>query len=103
MYFSWMVTYVKKESNLKWVMMECRSLSRKIREAAFELLKLFVANPYKTSGVCRIIRKNRRKLGCFIEVMAREDERECLLFQLQVVQAPAVETQAGFSAIVLTK
>lgn len=64
--FSTMKRYISEPINLKLVMQLLKDKSNKISSEAFNVFKIFVANPEKAPGILEILLKNRTKLLEFI-------------------------------------
>lgn len=60
--YSFMTSYVSNVNNLKIIMMLLRNKSQNMRYDAFQIFKIFVANPKKHPSITEILLRNRSKL-----------------------------------------
>ncbi|ODQ63090.1 Mo25-like protein, partial [Nadsonia fulvescens var. elongata DSM 6958] len=65
--YTLMFAYVNDPENLKQIMILLRDKSKSIQSEAFNIFKIFVANPKKTKPVYDILVKNKFKLIEFLE------------------------------------
>lgn len=88
-----MIRYVESSENLKIIMNLLSDKSRNLQFEAFQVFKVFVANPKKSKPVLDILIKNRDKLLLFLRnfSMDRRDdavfneEREFLIQQIELL------------------
>ncbi|GAA5848939.1 hypothetical protein JCM9279_004671 [Rhodotorula babjevae] len=75
--FKVMTRYIANEDNLKVVMNLLKDRSKNIQFEAFQVFKVFVANPKKTPQIEAILRRNRDKLLVFLRNFHndRDDEQ----------------------------
>lgn len=64
--YNLMTTYVSSPHNLKLIMILLGDKSRNIQLEAFNVFKVFVANPHKNKAITDILMKNRDKLLTFL-------------------------------------
>ena len=83
-----MMRYVHEESHLKIAMLALRG-PKAIQLAVFNVLKIFVPNPYKSDGVLRMLTQNKRNFLSFLEEFEKDSEDE-------VLQAHKREMQEAF-------
>lgn len=62
-----MLKYVSEVENLKLLMVQLRDKSEKIQFEAFQVFKIFIANPNKPKPIYDILCKNRDKILHFLE------------------------------------
>ena len=62
-----MLKYVSEVENLKLLMCQLRDKSEKIQFEAFQVFKIFIANPNKPKSIYDILCKNRDKILHFLE------------------------------------
>ncbi|KAF0270606.1 hypothetical protein FOG48_00315 [Hanseniaspora uvarum] len=63
-----MTTYISNPENLKLIMLLFNASSKNLQLEAFNIFKVFVANPNKPKPVCDILLANREKLIKFVTV-----------------------------------
>ncbi|TNJ28183.1 putative Mo25-like protein [Giardia muris] len=85
-YYNVMIQYVGSQDNLKLVMCLMKDNGHQMRIAAFNVFKIFVANPQKPEGILKILRRNRDKLMEFLSGLEL-DRDEQLKADLQDVLA----------------
>lgn len=96
--YNFMTAYVNDVNNLRLVMTLMRNKSQNIKFEAFQIFKIFVANPKKTRPVEDTLLKNQTKLIEFLNNFSfpdpkREDEqfndeRKFVIAKLSNLQAP---------------
>ena len=69
-----MIRYVSCKSNLRTIMILLRDASAHITLEAFNIFKIFVANPNKTPEVTRILADNKVKLVKYLSGLHKERE-----------------------------
>mmetsp|Transcript_19678 Transcript_19678/g.24824 ORF Transcript_19678/g.24824 Transcript_19678/m.24824 type:complete len:94 (+) Transcript_19678:1-282(+) len=69
-----MIKYVSSKSNLRTIMMLLRDSSAHITLEAFNVFKIFVANPNKPPEVVRILADNKIKLIKYLSGLHKERE-----------------------------
>ncbi|WFD42839.1 Hym1p [Malassezia psittaci] len=77
-HYNTMLRYVADESNLKRIMNLLRDRSRNIQLEAFNVFKVFVANPQKAPAVEAILQRNRNRLLTFLGDFLRDRTGRCL-------------------------
>lgn len=63
-----MTTYISNPENLKLIMLLLNDSSKNLQLEAFNIFKVFVANPNKPKSVCDILLANREKLVKFVSI-----------------------------------
>ncbi|KAF1330946.1 hypothetical protein FI667_g4764, partial [Globisporangium splendens] len=88
--FAVMQRYVASRENLKLVMLILREPSKALRMEAFDVFKIFVANPNKSPEVEQVLLRNREKLLTFVSDFGKHEmnrefqqDRSLLVFTLQ--------------------
>jgi calcium binding protein 39 len=86
-----MLRYVSEVENLKLLMTQLRDKSEKIQYEAFQVFKIFIANPNKPKPIYDILCKNRDKILHFLESFTgggREDRslQEDKVFLIEKLQ-----------------
>ncbi|WFC98751.1 Hym1p [Malassezia yamatoensis] len=71
-HYNTMLRYVADESNLKRIMNLLRDRSRNIQLEAFNVFKVFVANPQKAPAIEAILQRNRNRLLTFLGDFLRD-------------------------------
>lgn len=74
--YSFMTTYIADPTNLRSVMVLLRNKSPIMKFEAFQIFKIFVANPKKTKAVHDILLKNKTKLVEFLKTLNSPDKKE---------------------------
>lgn len=74
--YNFMTVYISDAANLRPVMVLLRNKSNIMRFEAFQIFKIFVANPKKTKPVNDILYKNRVKLVEFLKTFTSPDKKE---------------------------
>mmetsp|Transcript_12090 Transcript_12090/g.18288 ORF Transcript_12090/g.18288 Transcript_12090/m.18288 type:complete len:177 (-) Transcript_12090:82-612(-) len=69
-----MIKYISNRSNLKTIMMLLRDSSAHITLEAFNVFKIFVANPTKPDEIIRILADNKVKLVKYLTGLHQEKE-----------------------------
>ena len=69
-----MIRYVSSKENLRTIMMLLRDTSAHITLEAFNVFKIFVANPNKPPEVIKIIADNKVKLIKYLSGLHKERE-----------------------------
>lgn len=91
--FDVMSAYVQDPDNLKLMMNLLKDKSQHIQFEAFQVFKVFVANPKKSKGVRDILLKNREKLVLYLADFQRGKEDEQFAdekkFIIETIQALA--------------
>lgn len=104
-----MLKYVSEVENLKLLMCQLRDKSEKIQFEAFQVFKIFIANPNKPKPIYDILCKNRDKILHFLEnfsVQGKQmddrnfnEDKIFLIEKLQLLpqytKTPKSEQQAG--------
>ncbi|KAJ7543831.1 hypothetical protein O6H91_09G054300 [Diphasiastrum complanatum] len=72
-----MVRFISEKRNLRIVMNLLKDPSKNIQSSAFDIFKVFVANPRKSPGIITVLAKNREKLLHFLDNfhLDKEDEQ----------------------------
>lgn len=70
--YVFMTEYLSQVENLKLVMLLLRDRSRNIQHEAFDIFKVFVANPNKAPAVLEILCKNKLKILNFLNTFTSE-------------------------------
>lgn len=70
-----MIKYISNRSNLKTIMMLLRDSSAHITLEAFNVFKIFVANPDKPVEIVRILAENKVKLLKYLTGLHQEKEK----------------------------
>jgi len=73
-----MMRYVNDPDHLKLSMLALRG-PKAIQLAVFNVLKIFVPNPYKADSITRILTANKKTFLAFLEEFERESEDELLV------------------------
>jgi len=68
--FNFMIRFTASSSCLKHIMNLCRTKSLCVQLEAFNVLKLFVANPKKSDGVIEVLSRNKIPLCAFLKRIA---------------------------------
>jgi len=69
-----MMRYINDPDNLTRVMKLLRVKNKKIQVMAFNVFKIFVANPKKDKRICEILVPNREKIIKFLNALGADDE-----------------------------
>lgn len=98
--YVFMTAYVNDVANLRLVMTLMRNKSQNIKFEAFQIFKIFVANPKKTPAVEDTLLKNQQKLIEFLnnfsfpdqrkEDEQFNDERKFVITKLSALQSPQI-------------
>lgn len=95
--YNFMTFYISDAANLRPVMVLLRNKSPIMRFEAFQIFKIFVANPKKTKPVTEILFRNKTKLVDFLKTFTSpdkkedetfNDERNFIISQLTSLQLP---------------
>lgn len=93
--FSVMLKYIASKHNLKTIMNLLRDKSLNIQFEAFQVFKVFVANPKKPVEVTSILYKNREKMIPFLEAFHIDkedqqfiDEKRLIIETLEQLENP---------------
>lgn len=70
--YVFMTEYLSHVENLKLVMLLLRDRSRNIQHEAFDIFKVFVANPNKAPAVLEVLCKNKIKILNFLNTLTSE-------------------------------
>ena len=96
--FNVMMRYIRSRGNLKVIMNLLRDKSPNIQFEAFQIFKIFVANPNKEEEILVILYKNKEKLVSFLRAFQTErdcaqfsDEKGLLIDALVRIEIPATE------------
>jgi len=73
-----MMRYVNESENLKISMLALRG-PKAIQLAVFNVLKVFVPNPFKSDAVARMLTQNKRTFLAFLDEFEKESEDETLI------------------------
>jgi calcium binding protein 39 len=95
--FSVMQRYVASRANLKLLMLQLRETSQAIRMEAYNVFKIFVANPNKSPEVEQVLVRNREKLLAFVCELGKNEtsrefhhEKSLVVYSLQRLAGGAV-------------
>eukprot|EP00457_Paulinella_chromatophora_P008210 gb/GEZN01008239.1/.p1 GENE.gb/GEZN01008239.1/~~gb/GEZN01008239.1/.p1 ORF type:complete len:388 (-),score=90.71 gb/GEZN01008239.1/:288-1409(-) len=74
--FNVMMKFINDPANLKTIMNLLRCKTKVLQIEAFQVLKMFVANPEKSKGVEKILLSNQQGLISFLQQFVVEDDDE---------------------------
>mmetsp|Transcript_33447 Transcript_33447/g.53912 ORF Transcript_33447/g.53912 Transcript_33447/m.53912 type:complete len:432 (-) Transcript_33447:44-1339(-) len=69
-----MIKYINDASNLTRIMRLLRVRNKKIQVMAFNVFKIFVANPQKDQSIIDILLPNREKIAKFFKTLGEDEE-----------------------------
>lgn len=78
-----MIKYINDPENLKCAMVTLRSPQRALQLAAFNVLKVFVPNPFKADSITRILVQNKRNFLNWLNGFERDSTDEVLKMHRQ--------------------
>lgn len=85
-----MMRYVNDADHLKLSMLALRG-PKAIQLAVFNVLKVFVPNPYKADAILRILSQNKRNFLAFLDEFERDSADEVLIAHKQEMTAALLE------------
>ncbi|GKT20913.1 Mo25-like protein [Aduncisulcus paluster] len=77
--------YIGVDENLKLIMVFLKDKSAAIRNEAFHVFKVFVANPRKTTEVVNILKRNKDKVITFLKEFEVEKEYDSFKKEKQIL------------------
>ncbi|CAN6606171.1 hypothetical protein TRVA0_003S01112 [Trichomonascus vanleenenianus] len=98
--YVFMTEYIMVPEHLKQVMILLRDKSKNVQYEAFQIFKLFAANPKKPKPIIDILAKNKNKLISFLTNFSTEkkddhsfkDEKDFLIKQISLLPDPQAST-----------
>lgn len=85
-----MMKYVNEADHLKLAMLALRG-PKAIQLAVFNVLKIFVPNPYKADPILRILTQNKKNFLMFLDEFERDSEDETLVAHKAEMQHALLE------------